>query len=321
MAVDPQHPGDFRRDLLVEINQRGGEFFQLRAAFRQQQRLTGVEKYFRLEYETVADDPDVRTIAEDGTQAAEEFRAIARQFLHPLRQRDVEPLAEIGDAALRFLVALFGRVERFLERSQLTAQRADLLVQHLDLRQRARGHAFLGFERLVEFIGAALRIAAGAGKTVIEALDAGALALGGSKAGASLRELVVEIELAELFQRQQIVQLRDLGVELFQRLVLAGDFLRQEELHHQEYGQQEHDRQHQRRQCIDESRPVIETGFAAAGTGEGHSNFSPSLSCPGRGAAFNAAPQSRDPDAASMGPGSAAHRFALRSVRGTLLYV
>src|SRR6201999_4100037 len=28
--------------------------------------------------------------------------------------------------------------------------------------------------------------------------------------------------------------------------------------------------QHQRRQRIDESRPVVQTGFTAAGTGEGH---------------------------------------------------
>ena len=67
-----------------------------------------------------------------------------------------------------------------------------------------------------------------------------------------MSDLVVERDLGELFQRQQVVELRDLGVELFQRLVLAGDFLRQEELHHQKHRQQEHDRQHQRRQRVDE---------------------------------------------------------------------
>ena len=116
-------------------------------------------------------------------------------------------------------------------------------------------------------------VAAGAGEALVEPLDAVALALGGGEAGAQLRDLVVERDLAELLQRQQVVELRDLGVELLQRLVLAGDFLRQEELHHQEHRQQEHDRQHQRRQRVDEARPVVETGFAAACTGEGHVSY------------------------------------------------
>src|SRR3981081_794015 len=44
------------------------------------------------------------------------------------------------------------------------------------------------------------------------------------------------------------------------------------------------------------------------------------VSCPGRGAARSAAPQSRDPrfrSPSTMGPGSAAHRFTLRRARGT----
>ena len=177
MAVDPQHPGDFARDLLVEIDQRGGELVEFGAAFGQQQRLAGIEEHFRLEHEAVADDADVRPVAEDGAQAAEEFRTVARQFLHPLRQRDVQALAEIGNAALRFLVALLRGVERFFQRRELAAQRADLLVQHLDLRQRARRNLLFGIQRLVEFGGAALGVAAGAGKAVIESLDAIALGL------------------------------------------------------------------------------------------------------------------------------------------------
>src|SRR5260370_30445929 len=85
---------------------------------------------------------------------------------------------------------------------------------------------------------------AGAGKALIEPLDAITVGLSGGEPGAELRELVVEIELAEFFQRQQIVELRDLGAELFQRLFLAGYLLRQEELHNQEHRQQEHDREH-----------------------------------------------------------------------------
>jgi hypothetical protein len=197
-------------------------------------------------------------------QPPEEFRTIARQFLHPLRQRHVQPRSEIGDPALGFLVALFGSVERLLERRKLAAQRADLLVQHLDLRQRSPRDVLFRSQRLVEFIGAAGGVAAGAGEAVIKALDAVALGFGRGEAGLQLRDLIVERERAEFYQRQQVVQLRDLGIELLQRLVLAGDLLRQEELHHQEHRQQEDDRQHQRRQRIDKARPVIESGFAAA---------------------------------------------------------
>ena len=206
MPVDAQHPGDLARNLLVELGQRRRKLVEFGAAFRQQRRLAGVEEHFRREHEAVADDADVRTVAEDGAQAAEEFGAVARQFLHALRQRHVEPRAEVGDAALRFLVALLGRIERLFERRELAAQRGDLLDQHLDLRQRARGDLLLGIQCLVQFIGAALRVAAGAGQPVIEALDAVALALRGGKAGAQLRHLVVEIELCQLLQRQEIVE-------------------------------------------------------------------------------------------------------------------
>ena len=65
--------------------------------------------------------PDIGPVAEDGAQASEELRTVARQFLHPLRQRDVQPLAEIGDPPLRFLVAFFRRLKRFFERGELAA--------------------------------------------------------------------------------------------------------------------------------------------------------------------------------------------------------
>ena len=83
-----------------------------------QHGLAGVEEHFRLEHEAVADDADVGPVAEDRAQPAEEVGAVARQFLHALRQRHVEPLAEIGDAGLRFLVALLGGVERLFERAR-----------------------------------------------------------------------------------------------------------------------------------------------------------------------------------------------------------
>ena len=114
VAVDAQHPGDVGRDLLVEVEQRAGELVELGAALRAEHRLAGVEEHFGLEHEAVADDADVRPVAEDLAQPAEEVGAIAREFLHPLGQRHVEPLAEIGDPGLGLLVLLLRGVERLL---------------------------------------------------------------------------------------------------------------------------------------------------------------------------------------------------------------
>jgi len=60
-------------------------------------RLPGVEEHFRLEHKAVTHDAHVGTIAQDGAQPAEEVRAIARELLHPLRQRDIQPLAKVGN--------------------------------------------------------------------------------------------------------------------------------------------------------------------------------------------------------------------------------
>ena len=123
----------------LELDQRAGELVELGAALGLVERgLAGIEEHLGLEHEAVADDADVGPVAENGAQPPEEVGAVARQFLHPLRQRHVEPLAEIGDAGLQFLVLLLGRIERLFERGELAAQRRDLLVEHLDLRQRAR---------------------------------------------------------------------------------------------------------------------------------------------------------------------------------------
>src|SRR5207248_1334684 len=125
--------------LLVELEQRAGECIELGAAlWLVESGLAGVEEYLGLEHEAVADDTDIGPVAEDGAQPAEEVGAIARQLLYALRQRHVQPLAEIGDAGLRLLVLLLRRVERLLERRELAAQRRDLLIEHLDLRQGAR---------------------------------------------------------------------------------------------------------------------------------------------------------------------------------------
>ena len=146
MAVDAQHPIDLRRNLLFQIEQRAGELVEFGAAFRPQHRGAAVEEHLRLEHEAVADDADIGTVAENFAQLAEEVRAIARQFLHALRQRDVEALAEIGDVDLRILLLVLGGAERVFERGDLAAQRADLLIEDFDLRHRARGRFLLDVE-------------------------------------------------------------------------------------------------------------------------------------------------------------------------------
>ncbi len=110
---------------------------------------------------------------------------------------------------------------------------------------------------------------AGAGAVGL-ALELVAVAFGGGERGAQGGELVFQIGLAGLLHRQQAGELGDLRVELLQRGVLAGDFLLQIELHHDEHGQNEDDRQDQRRQRVDEARPIVHAGFTAAGACERH---------------------------------------------------
>jgi hypothetical protein len=57
-----------------------------------------VQKELGLEYEAIADHPDIRVVAKDLVQLAEKFRTVTQQFLPALRQRHVQTLPEIGDA-------------------------------------------------------------------------------------------------------------------------------------------------------------------------------------------------------------------------------
>ena len=114
VAVDAQHPGDIGRDFLAQFEDRGGDLVDFGARLRPQLGLADLEQQFGLQHEAVADNADVGTVAEDFAQAAEEVGAVFGQFLDLLRQRQIEPLAEIGDVGLRFLVLLFRSVERLL---------------------------------------------------------------------------------------------------------------------------------------------------------------------------------------------------------------
>ena len=71
---------------------------KFRASFPAQHRGAAVKKELGLEYEAIADPPDIRVVAKDLVQLAEKFRTVTQQFLHALRQRHVQTLPEIGDA-------------------------------------------------------------------------------------------------------------------------------------------------------------------------------------------------------------------------------
>src|SRR5262249_9051412 len=139
MAVDAENPGKVGWNLFLQFDQRAGDLVELDPALRLQIGPGGVEKHFGLQHEAVAHHTHVRTVAEDLTKLSEKIRTVALEFVYSLRQREIEPLTELGDARLRFLVFPFGGVERLLDRGELPAQRGNLLIEHLDLRQSARG--------------------------------------------------------------------------------------------------------------------------------------------------------------------------------------
>ena len=165
------------------------------------------------------------------------------------------------------LSLLLGGFERVFERRELAAQRGDLLVEQLDLRQRARGDALLRRRAATRKLALPGRCRSPAPS--LTPLSRSRSALGGREVRAQRGERVLEVGLADLFQRQQLGELGDLRVEPLQRGVLAGHFLRQEELHHHEHREQEDDAEEQRRQRVDEARPVVDAAFAAR-AGERH---------------------------------------------------
>src|SRR6478672_10461033 len=140
MSVNPQHPGDFARNFLLQLEERAGKDIQLGATLRLvESGLPGIEEHLGLKNEPVTYNADIGAVAENRAQPSEELRSIAREFLYALSKRDVKALTEIGNTGLGFLVALLGGIEGRFQRSELPAERCDLLVEHFDLRQRSRG--------------------------------------------------------------------------------------------------------------------------------------------------------------------------------------
>src|SRR5262249_1137156 len=150
---------------------------------------------------------NVWPVAQDGAEPAEELRAIAGKLLHALGEREVQSLSQVGQTGLRVLVALLRDVERGLERGDLPPQRADLLIEQLDLGERACGDALLHVQLVVERADLALRRAGAAAEAFIEPLDAIALALRAGQARAQLRDRLLEARLAGLFHRQHVGEL------------------------------------------------------------------------------------------------------------------
>ncbi len=141
MPINAQHPGDLARNLFFQFEQRRRKLVEFGKTFRAQGRGSRVKEDLGLEHEAVADHADFGAVAEDRIQAPEEFRAVTREFLHALRQRDIQALAEFGNARLRLLVAFLRNVQRLLQGRELTPQCGDLLIEELDLRERAHRDA------------------------------------------------------------------------------------------------------------------------------------------------------------------------------------
>jgi hypothetical protein len=97
---------------------------------------TLAEQHFRLEHETVAHHANVFPVGQDTPQPAKEFRAELVELLYPLRQRHVQPAAQIGNLRAAFGVLPLGCIQRIVQHADLAAQRGDLLVEQLDPCQR-----------------------------------------------------------------------------------------------------------------------------------------------------------------------------------------
>jgi len=105
------------------------------------------------------------------------------------------------------------------------------------------------------------------------ALDPGAvekLAFGDGEGGTQLRKLIFDAGLARFFQAQQFGELGYLRIEAIEGGVFAGYFLLEVELNDHEYSQQKNDTEDQRRQRVDETRPVIHAAFTAADSCQRH---------------------------------------------------
>ncbi len=210
-------------------------------------------------------------VGQDFAQPPEEVGAVAVEFLHPLRQRHVEPLAEVGDLGLALAVAVLGSVERILQRADLPAQRRDLLVEQFDLRQRPLAESCFSASSSLDSAPIRLLLLGSCARSGLQA----------ASAGANVRSLLRRARPAEwrgclpcpacrCARAPAAGQLVDLRIEAVEHFILAGDLAAEQELRQHEHRQQEHDRQQQRRKRVDETRPVIDPVARASGAAQRH---------------------------------------------------
>ena len=202
-------------------------------------------------------------VAEDLAQAAEEVGAVARQLLHPLGQRDVEAAAEIGDARLALAVARSPRRERLLQGRELAAHGGDLLVEELDLAHGARPVACRSASSAV--LSSAGRRLRRRRRRSIRPWRRRALGL---RAPASVRLQARRGCPRRSRRPERSSASRSVSSEIWRlsrssTVSRPDDLPRQEELAEHEDREQEDDGEQQRRERVDEARPVIELAAVA----------------------------------------------------------
>src|SRR5690606_40304125 len=71
-----------------------------------------------------------------------------------------------------------------------------------------------------------------------------------------------------LFRSQELRQFVDLRVQPVQHLVLARNLAPEQELRQNEHRQEEHEGEEQRRERIDEARPIVDPAIRATAAGD-----------------------------------------------------
>ncbi len=171
----------------------------------------------------------------------------------------------------------FGDVERGGDLRELLAQRGDRCGQLLDLGLGGAARLLFGGERLFGILGAAAHGAElGVSLAQLARRLIGLRRLGGKLGDLALQRVAfgerrlqlarqaggagAQIGGAAALEGEQIAQLADLLLQLLQRLVAAGQRVRQKELAGAEHQENEDDHHQQLRQGVDEARPDVDAG-------------------------------------------------------------
>src|SRR6516225_8289036 len=112
MAVNAQDPGNFSRNLAFQFDDCGRYLVELGTTLGLEIGPAGIEEYFRLQDETIPDDTDVGSIAENFPELTKKIRAVTRELLNMLSQRNIESLAKFANPRLGVFIFFLGHVER-----------------------------------------------------------------------------------------------------------------------------------------------------------------------------------------------------------------